>query len=107
MRNRIDIDKDNIPYSFEILLGNESFEMEWNYNESAGLFTVTISKEDEVLVYNEPIIYGVPLFCDCSDSRLPALSLVPFDESGNVDTITHENFGETVFLTIDEEGEDE
>lgn len=105
MRDRIEIEKENIPYSFDILLGEEEYELEINYNESANLFTVTLKKEDEVLVYNEPIIYGVPLFTDCYDKAFPALAIVPLDESGETDQVTYENFNETVFLVIDEEGE--
>lgn len=106
MRDRIEIEKDNIPYSFDILLGDESFELEISYNEKADLFTVTLSKEEEVLVYDEPVIYGVPLFQDCYNTGFPALSIVPLDESGENDAVTWGNFGETVFLTMDEEGDE-
>lgn len=105
MRNRMEIEKENIPYSFDILLGEEEFELEFNYNEAADLFTVTLKKEDEVLVYDEPIIYGVPLFTDCYDASFPVLTIVPLDESGETDQVTYENFNKTVFLVIDEEGE--
>lgn len=106
MRDRIEIEKDLIPYSFDILLGEQEFEIEINYNETAELFTVTLYKNDEVLVYDEPIIYGVPLFGDCYNKEFPPLRIVPLDESGDTDCITYSNFNKTVFLTIDEEGEE-
>lgn len=103
MRSRIEIEKENIPYSFDILLGEETFELELDYNELADLFTITLLKNDEVLVYDEPIVYGIPLFSDCYDDSFPALTIVPLDESGETDVITFHNFNETVFLTIEEE----
>ena len=108
MRDRIIIEKDLLPYSFDILLGGEWFNLEFHYNETADLFTVTLSKESEVLVYNEPIIYGVPLFADLYQSGIfPALDIVPWDESEQENTVTWDNFNETVFLTIKQGGEDD
>ena len=108
MRDIIEIEKELIPYNFDIVLAGEEFNIEIMYNESADLFTATLSKDDEVLVYNEPIIYGVELFCDVykSDS-FPMISIVPLDESGNENTVTYDNFNKTVFLTIDDEPDDE
>ena len=108
MRDRIEIEKDLIPYSFDIdLTGNEYFNLEFHYNEKADIFTVTLSKDDEVIVYNEPIIYGKPLFGDLYQSGIyPAIDIVPIDESGQESDITYENFNETVFLTIDNVGDD-
>lgn len=108
MRDRIIIEKDLLPYSFDILLGGEWFNLEFHYNETADLFTVTLAKESEVLVYNEPIIYGVPLFADLYQSGIfPALDIVPWDESEQENTVTWDNFNETVFLTIKQGGEDD
>jgi hypothetical protein len=107
MRDRIEVDKTLIPYSFDILLAAEWFNLEFHYNKTADLFTVTLSKNGEVLIYNEPIVYGMPLFADAYQSGLfPMLDIVPWDESGNADKVTYENFGETVFLTIDNVGDE-
>lgn len=106
MRDRIDINKDLIPYSFDILLGDESFELAINYNESADLFTVMLSKDDVIMCNAEPIVYGVPLFIDIYEEEgYPAIDIIPLDESGHEDIVTYENFNKTVFLTIDNEGE--
>lgn len=102
MRDRIIVDKSLIPYSFNILLGADWFTLEFRYNETANLFTVTLSKDDEVIVYDEPIIYGHILFSDVYQSgKYPMLNIVPLDESGQETEVTYENFGETVFLTIE------
>lgn len=101
MRDIIEVDKSLIPYSFDILLAAELFNLEFHYNETADLFTVTLSKNGEVLVYNEPIMYGMPLFSDMYVSDVfPAVDIECIDESGKEQIVTWENFGVTTFLTI-------
>lgn len=108
MRDIIEVDKSLIPYSFDILLAAELFNLEFHYNKTADLFTVTLSKNGEVLVYNEPIMYGMPLFSDVYVSDVfPAPDIIPLDESGEENKVTYENFGETVFLTIDDIGDED
>ena len=108
MRDIIEVDKELLPYNFNIVLAGEEFNMAFMYNKTADLFTCTLSKENEVLVYNEPVIYGVEMFADVYKSGLfPMLAIVPLDEAGNETAVTYENFGKTVFLTIDDEPEDE
>lgn len=101
MRDRINVDKALMPYSFDILLGSEWFGMEFHHNEMADLFTVTLSRDSEVLVYNEPLVYGRVLFADLYQSeKYPALDICPIDESGQETEITFDNFGETIFLCV-------
>lgn len=111
MRNYIEIDKSQMPYKFNIVFGAEEFNLEFKYNETADLFTCTLSKNDKVLVYDEPLIYGLRLFKDVYDAdTFPCLDIVPYDESGQNNTVTFNDMGVTVFLTIDdrnEDGEDE
>ena len=103
MRDCIEIEKTEIPCSFDIVLGAEEFNFTMKYNEQADLFTATLSKSDKVLVYDEPVIYGVPLFQDVYNAAtFPCLSIVPYDESGSTDIVTYENFGSSVILTIDD-----
>lgn len=102
MKDRIEIEKEKIPYSFEIVLGNDLFELEIQYNQRADLFTVTLYKDNEVVVYSEPIIYGIPLFQSVfQPEQYPALNIIPLDESRNVEVVTWDNFNDTVFLCID------
>lgn len=101
MRDRILVEKSMIPYSFDILLGSEWFNLEFHYNKTADLFTVTLSKDEEVLVYDEPVMYGVTMFSDLYQSGIyPMLDIVPWDESKQETAVTWDNFNETVFLTI-------
>lgn len=101
MKDRILIDKNMIPYSFDILLGAEWFNFDVNYNQTQDLFTVTLSKDDNVLIYNEPVVYGVKLFSDVYEAgKIPAVDIIPLDESGQETAVTWENFNETVFLCV-------
>jgi hypothetical protein len=55
----------------------------------------------------EPIIYGRPLFRDIYQAGVfPCLDIIPLDESGEQKTVTFDNFGETVFLIVDNAGGD-
>lgn len=108
MRDRIEIEKAMIPYSFDILLAAEWFNLEINYNKTYDIFTVTLAKGNEVLVHNEPIMYGMPLFADLYQSgKYPMLDIVAWDESGQEKAVTWDNFNETVFLTIKQGENDE
>lgn len=101
MRDRIEINKEIVPYQFNILLGDEPFEFYVNYNGTADLVTVSLYKNDE-LICTEPVILGVPLFQDVyQPGRFPAVTIEPY---GDADAVTYANLGETVFLTIDDEG---
>ena len=102
MRDRIIVKKELIPYGFNIALGKEKFNMRFAYNKQADLFTVSLYLGEDLLCDSEPIIYGMPLFEDVYQSgTFPALKIVPLDESGNEQEVTWDNFGEIVFLTID------
>lgn len=105
-RDIININKSHIPYNFNILLAGEWFNIRVDYNKAADLFTLTL-KKDDTLICNEPIVYGVPLFKDVFESgKYPALEIIPWDESGKENTVTYENLNNTVFLVINNGGDD-
>ncbi len=105
MRDYIEIKKELVPYQFNILLADEWFELYVDYNKTADMFTVALYKDD-ALISSEPLVLGVPLFQDVyQPGRYPAITLVPHDYSGTAERVTYENLGESVFLTIDDEGE--
>lgn len=102
IRDRITINKSLIPYSFEITLSGEVFEIGVKYNEFADTFTLSLTKDGELICAGEPVVYGVPLFKDvyvCG--KYPEIRIVPFDESKENYDVTWDNLGETVFLLID------
>ena len=105
MRDYIEIKKELVPYQFSILLAEEWFELYIDYNKAADMFTVALYKDDE-LISTEPLVYGVPLFQDVyQPGKFPAVTLMP--HGTNQAELTYENLGETVFLTIDDEGEED
>lgn len=105
MRKYIDVKKELVPYSFNIRLAGEIFNLKFQYNVTGDLFTVALTKDGELIIDAEPIIYNVPLFVDVYRSgSYPMCSIVAIDESGNQDDITYDNLGITVFLTIDDQG---
>lgn len=106
-KDRILITKEMIPYTFNILLADELFTITVNYNEKHDLFTVALEKDEEVICYGEPIVYGMPLFKDIYEAgEYPAIEIIPIDESGEQNSVTFDNLNETVFLTVDNYGED-
>lgn len=104
MRDIIEVEKELMPYNFNIVLAGEEFNMAFMYNKTADLFTCTLTKDGVIMVHNEPLIYGVELFKDVYKADyFPALTIVPIDEAGIENKITYSNFGKTVFLTIDDQ----
>lgn len=99
MDYHIEINKEIIPYTFNISLAKQLYEMRIDYNNTANMFTVALSKDGEVLCSGEPIVYGVPLFDDLSTrDNFPAVVIIPLDESGETDTVTFDNLSNTVLL---------
>ena len=106
MRDYIEIKKELVPYQFNILLADEWFELYINYNKTADMFTATLYKGDE-LISTEPLVLGAPMFQDVyQPQRFPAITLMPYDPAGDAKSVTYANLGESVFLTIDDEGDD-
>lgn len=104
MKDRILINKNMIPYGFNITLGDILYRIEINYNKTADLFTIALYKNNYCICFGEPIIYGSPLFNDIYNYGFPSITIIPYDESGINNEITYKNFNETVFLCIDDEG---
>lgn len=97
----IEINKDIIPYIFQISLADELFEFRIDYNNTANLFTVSLSKDGVELCTGEPIIYGIPLFNDISTrGDFPKVIITPIDESGETDAVTYDNLSNTVLLSV-------
>lgn len=96
----IPIEKENIPYRFEIELGAEIFEFEIRHNDTYDFFTIDLYKDGAPLVYGEKVVYGVPLFLDVRDLDFPVVEIVPIDRAGLETRVTYENMNETVFLVV-------
>ena len=104
----LEIQKELLPYECSILLADELFSLQFNYNATADLFTVDLYKNGELVCAGEPIVYGVPLWNDVYKNDLfPAIDIIPKDPSGESNTVTYDNLCETVLLIIDNSKEAE
>ena len=102
-REVIQINKTLIPYTFNIVLGNEQFTFRVDYNNIGEFFTVELSKNGETLCSGEPIVYGKALFSDVRNTQFPSVDIVPYDPSGSYNAVTFNNLCEGVLLVIDNE----
>lgn len=102
-RDKLIINKNQIPCRFSILLGSEVFFLTVDYNKKHDFFTVGLEDNNgDTLCVAEPAIYGVPLWQDMIyRGNFPALRIIPWDESEQENKITWENFGVTTFLYVD------
>ena len=98
----IDIDKNEIPYTFEIDLAGTVYQLEINYNQSFDYFTVDLFKDNIALVVGEKLILNQPLFRNFVSIDLPKRTIIPLDRANNAKRITWDNFNETVFLFVGE-----
>lgn len=104
----LEIQKELLPYECSILLAGELFSLQFNYNATADLFTVDLYRDGELISAGEPIIYGIPLWQDVYKAGVfPAVDIIPTDPSGECNTVTFDNLGETVLLIIDNGGDGE
>ncbi|WP_223068478.1 phage baseplate plug family protein [Paenibacillus caui] len=102
--NYIDIEKELIPYRFDISLFGEMFTIEVHYNSDYDFFAIDLERDGEVLVTGEKLIYGQPLFRDVMDNRFPKLPIIPYDEAGKENKVIWSTLSESVFLFVADEG---
>lgn len=103
----LEINKDLLPYECQILLAGEQFGLKFNYNATAGLFTVDLYKDGELICAGEPIMYGIPLWNDVyKTDKFPALDIIPKDQSGQCNAVTFDNLCNTVLLIVDNGGDE-
>lgn len=103
----LEIKKELLPYRCSILLADELFDLQFNHNATADLFTVDLYKDGELICAGEPIVYGVPLWRDVYKAdAFPAVDIIPLDLSRESNVVTYDNLSETVLLIVDnsEEG---
>lgn len=96
----IDIDKSQIPYEFNIKLSARTYTIGVNYNAECDFFTIDLYRNGVAIVLGEKLVYNNPLFSNAQYKNIPDISIVPFDLSGEADTITFDNLNETVFLYL-------
>ncbi len=100
VRDRLLIEKSNVPYRFTIALPRKIYDIEVRYNEYSDTFNMHLYSDNELLCI-EPIIYGRALFEQVYQPEIyPAMRIVPNDSSESARRVTWDNFGESVFLEV-------
>ena len=107
MAGVLPIEKDLIPYQFDILLSNKTFTIQINYNEFFNKITVDLLRNGTALVQGEKIVYNVALFETFQrDSNYTYNEnyfteiLLPLDPSDEETEVTFTNLQDTVFIYI-------
>lgn len=100
----IKIDKQMIPYAFDLRLDKRTYTFEIHYNAKFDFFTMAISDSSgDILTAGEKLILNKPLLS--SHGYIHFLGITPIDTTGKATKITWDNFNETVFLHTVTEGE--
>lgn len=98
MMQYININKELIPYTFNLTLDKTVYEMHIDHNADHDFFTMSLYHNGRAIVDSEKIVYGWPLFHSVR-VYIPGFPVViPADISGQEDRVTFENLNQTVFL---------
>ena len=93
----IDIDKDAIPYRFDMRLGGVTWTFEIRYNTEYDFFTADLYRAGVSIAVGEKLVYGQPLFVD----EINGVHIVPLDLSGNSGRVGWNELGASVFLYLE------
>lgn len=96
----IEIDKNNIPYEFDITLGGKTYTFLINYNSEYDFFTVDLLSNGILVVAGEKIVYGRVLFSSCFHLDVPQVAILPYDIAEKETMVNWDNLNETVFLWL-------
>ncbi|MCV3742961.1 hypothetical protein OF387_17130 [Lentilactobacillus hilgardii] len=102
MRQYIPVDTDNFPNNIEIELGGGKYLIRIDYNDVADYLTITIAKDDRVLLSGEPLLLNNLVGQDIPDRDLPLDDIRVMDESGQALDAGFVNFGSDVEMYLDE-----
>lgn len=96
----IAIEKDLIPYRFDIAIGGKTFTFEIHYNAEHDFFTVDLYRNEQLIAAGIKVVYGRPLFWGLEYLDVPQVPIIPLDLSGQADRVSWDNLNETVFLWL-------
>ncbi|VDG23661.1 phage baseplate plug family protein [Lactiplantibacillus mudanjiangensis] len=103
IRNYIDFDLDELPDIFDFDFEDGTLQLTLDYNEEGDFYTLSMADDDEnVVLKPQKLCLGVPIGIHKDGTDLPHDILVPMDESGLATSCDASNFGQTVFLYIDD-----
>lgn len=98
--NYLPIEVENIkesPDLFEVEINNVTLIFLVYYNKIYDYFGFNIySKDGEVIIEGRKIVYGVNMFSDVVDNRLPNVKIYPYSKNSEITSITYNNFMDDV-----------
>lgn len=103
------INKNSIPYITPIIIGENSFYIEFKYNlYDERIYINLYDNENNLLYPSEPILYGIPLWHNKligqngnTNKKYPQAWIIPNTIDRTIEKITYENI-EKVELIIQE-----
>lgn len=96
----IEIEKDLIPYRFDIAIDGNTYTFEVSYNAENDYFTVDLYRNDQLVIAGAKAVYGRPLFAAHMYLDVPQIPIIPLDVSGQTERVTWDNINDTVFLWL-------
>ena len=96
----VPINKELVPYKFDIAIGGRTFTLEVRYNATHDFFTLDLYRDETLIVAGEKIVYGRILFLNQQHLDVPRTAIIPYDLSLNEIRATWGNLSETVFLWL-------
>lgn len=96
--DQFELDPDELPYSYPITIDDDDYELGFSFNPYSRQVIATI--EDDIgVIATDPVILDQELFKYSPSPRLPLISIIPRDESGQATEANMGNLNVTVFLT--------
>lgn len=100
MKEIIPIDKESIPYSFDIDLSGVACTFMIDYNMYGDFFTMNLSIDDQEVEVGAKLTLGVEIFNTRPNALNKVVKIVPLDITGKNTRITYENFSANVLLFV-------
>jgi len=104
------IEKDKIPYTFDVNLSNKVYSITLKYNNFSDEFTADLSLGDKILVQGKKLLLGESIFGDFALDNSGNLredfyseSIIPYDLTWQEDKLSLDNLGIKVFLYVIED----
>ena len=103
----IPLEKDKIPYSFDVKLSDKTYTIDIRYNNYSNEFTADLILGEETLVKGKKMLMGQAIFeefaYDNNGNKNPKFYnelLVPYDLSWQEEIITLDNLGEKAQIYV-------
>ena len=103
----INIEKDKIPYNFDLVVDGITYTFTINYNTTYNYFTFDLHIKDRPIVFGQKLVYMQPTFSSVMYRDVPPIGVVPYDISGQATRCGHDELNEEVMLWIDDAEDEE